>query len=279
MSSACSFTLALVLGSCSAIGFLQAAPMKHPDLRVCSDPNNLPYSNSREQGFENGLARLVARDLGRTVRYVWVPQRGDYFRKTLLANRCDLVMGMPSAITEAQATRPYYRSSYVFVSRRDRHLGVHSFDDPPLRVERIGLHILQNDGAAVPPAQALADRGLARNIVWYRLFPNFTRKNPPAALIEAVERGDIDMAVAWGPMAGYFASHASVPLDIVPVSPQLERSIPLAFDISMGVRRGDTKLLAQLNGVIERRRTGIRRLLERYGVPVLPVADRDARGR
>lgn len=281
MSSACSVFLTCLLASRVVAGVTAGVAASlanagvHSALRICADPNNLPYSNIREQGFENRLARLAARGLGRAVRYVWAPQRGDYLRNTIQAGRCDVVMGIPSAVREVQVTRPYYRSSYVFVSRRDRHLAVRSFDDPSLKMERIGLHVLQHEDAAVPPAQALMDRGLARNIVWYKLFPDFTRANPPAALIEAVERGDIDMAVAWGPMAGYFARHASVPLDIEPVSPQFERSIPLAFDISMGVRQGDTKLLAQLNGVIERSRIEIRRLLAQYGVPVLPFGERN----
>jgi quinoprotein dehydrogenase-associated probable ABC transporter substrate-binding protein len=246
-----------------------ALGMHAADLRVCADPNNLPYSNAHEQGFENKLARLVARDLGRTVRYVWSPQRGHFFRDTIQAGRCDLVMGVPSVIGAVQPTRPYYRSSYVFVSRRSRHLAIRSFDDQSLRTKRIGVHLIGSDDAAVPPAQALIDRGLAKNIVWYKLYPDFSRANPPAALIDAVERGDIDVAVAWGPLAGYFATRAAVPLEIVPVSPQFERSLPLAFDISMGVRHGDTKLLAELNAIIERRRSEIRRLLQTFGVPVL----------
>ena len=125
------------------------------------------------------------------------------------------------------------------------------------------------DDATLPPAQALMDRGLGKNIAWYRLLPDLSKENGPAALIKAVERGDIDIAVAWGPLAGYAAKHASVPLDVSPVSPQFERSIPLAFDMSMAVRRGDTALLSKLNAIIARRNPEIRRLLARYGVPTV----------
>lgn len=195
MCSVCNAALAL-LCSLAMLGVARAA-----DLRVCADPNNLPYSNSDEQGFENKLAEVVARDLGRTLQYSWSPQRGDFLRKTLDTGACDVVMGIPSGIEEAHTTRPYYRSSYAFVWRRDRHLSIHSFDDASLKNMRIGIHVLQHEDATAPPAQALIDRGLMHNIAWYKLFPDFSRSNPPAALIEAVERGDIDMAIAWGPLA------------------------------------------------------------------------------
>src|SRR5689334_21831432 len=96
-------------------------------LRVCADPNNLPFSNQREEGFENALAQLVAHELGRTVTYTWWPQRRGFIRNTLNARRCDVVMGIPSSFEPAQPTRPYYRSTYVFVTQSDRHLNIHSF--------------------------------------------------------------------------------------------------------------------------------------------------------
>jgi mxaJ protein len=241
--------------------------------RVCADPNNLPFSNSQQQGFENRLAQLVAHDLGQPLEFVWSPQRGEFLRKTLDAGKCDAIMGLPSQLDEADTTVPYYRSTYVFVTRKDRHLAIHSFDDPALRSARIGVQVIGHESATVPPAQALIDKGLAENIVWYRLFPDFSRSNPPSALIEAVERGDVDVAIAWGPMAGYFAKHASVPLTISPVTPQKVDSIPLAFDISMGVRRGRRDLRNRLNTVIQRRKPQIQTLLQEYGVPAGALQD------
>ena len=238
------------------------------DLRVCADPNNLPYSNERGEGFENELARLAARDLGRTLRFVWDPQHGRYLKRTLFAGRCDVVMGVPAAFDRVATTSPYYRSSYVFVWRRERGPQVRSFDDHALRTARIGVHLMQNDHDIAPPAQALIARGLAHNIAWYKLYPDFTRPNPPSELIEAVERGDIDVAVAWGPMAGFFAERAPVSLGLNPVAPQTEGPAAFAFDISMGVRPGDTRLLSELNEFINRRRAEIRRVLQKYGVPL-----------
>jgi mxaJ protein len=263
MFSVCNHVLPFV-GLCFLATSLCAQPAP---FRVCADPNNLPFSNAQEQGFENRLAKLVAHDLGQPLEFVWSPQRGEFLRKTLDAGTCDAIMGLPSKLDEADTTIPYYRSSYVFVSRKDRKLSIHSFDDPSLRSARIGVQVIGHESATVPPAQALIDKGLGENIVWYRLFPDFSRSNPASALIEALEHGDIDVAIAWGPMAGYFAKRASIPLAVNPVSPQKVDSIPLAFDISMGVRRGRRDLCERLNTVIERRKPQIQNLLREYGVP------------
>jgi mxaJ protein len=246
-------------------------PMAHAQpqrFRVCADPNNLPFSNAQEQGFENQLAKLVARDLREQVEFVWTPQRGDFLRKTLNAGTCDAVMGLPTLLEEAETTVPYYRSTYVFVTRRDRNLAIRSFDDARLRNSKIGVQVIGHEGGSVPAAQALMDRGLGENIVWYRLVPDFSRANPPSALIEAVEHGDVDVAIAWGPMAGFFAKGAPVPLRITPVSPQTALSVPLSFDISMGVQRGHHELRKRLNAAIERQRPEIAKLLKEYGIPV-----------
>lgn len=237
------------------------------ELRVCSDPANLPYSDSRQQGFENQLARMVSHDLGRTLSYYWIPQRGNFF-KALSKGLCDVVMAVPSQSREAAATRPYYRSSYVFVSRRDRPV-IRSFDDPALKKARIGVQVLGVDDAIVPPAQVLERRGLLRNIAWYRVYQTYITPSRPDLLLDAVARGEVDVAIAWGPVAGYFARLAATPLAITPVSPAFHSQVPLIFDISMGVRPADKQLLASLNAFIEHRRSEIRRVLTGFGVPLV----------
>lgn len=237
------------------------------DLRVCADPGNLPYSDSQRQGFENQLAGLVGRELGRPVRYFWVSQRGKYF-KALKTDVCDAVMEAPTGLDGIETTRPYYRSSYVFLSRRGGGADIRSFDDPRLRAARIGVQVLGNDDASVPPAQALAERGLMRNIAWYRVYQN-SAAGKRSALVDAVQRGDVDVAIVWGPLAGYFAKRARVPMDVSPVAPQVVRNMPFAFDISMGVRPGDDKLAGQLNSILTRRATEVRAILARYGVPLV----------
>jgi mxaJ protein len=239
-------------------------------LNVCADPNNLPFSNARLEGFENKLAQLVGRDLGLEVRYTWMPQRRGFVRNTLRAHRCDVIMGVPASFELAWPTNPYYRSTYVFVSRADRHLPLHSLDDPILKRLRIGIHAIGDDYANVPAAQALAQRHIVKNVVGYTVYGDYSQPDPPARLIDAVTRGDVDVAIVWGPLAGYFARRQSVPLEIVPVLPQIDVPfLPFVFDISMAVRRGDDSLRARLDGVLERHQPEIRRLLESYGVPLL----------
>src|SRR3954471_16871232 len=123
-----------------------AAPREDPRvLRVCGDPNNLPFSNDRGEGFENQIANTIARDLNRSLVYYWHPQRRGFLRATLLAGTCDVVIGVPSLLERARVIRPYYRSSYVFVSRHDRRLNITSLDDPRLRSLRIAIPITGDD--------------------------------------------------------------------------------------------------------------------------------------
>jgi mxaJ protein len=237
-------------------------------LRVCADPNNLPFSNDRLEGFENRLADVVAAELGTTVQYTWWAQRRGFLRHTLNAGLCDVVMGLPSSLESVEVTRPYYRSAYVFVTRRADRLRLHSLDDPILRRLRIGVPIIGEDGASAPPAHALSRRGIVRNVIGYSVYGDYATENPPARLIEAVAKGNVDLAIAWGPLAGFFAAHQDVSLDIAPVEPPIETpSLPVAFDISLAVRRGDAALITRLEQVLDRRRAEIDTILAGYHVP------------
>jgi mxaJ protein len=239
-------------------------------LRVCADPNNMPFSNDRGEGFENDLAELVARDLGRRVEYVWRPQRRGFVRTSLKKGACDVIMGVPANFEMARPTSPYYRSTYVFVQRHDRRPAVRSLDDPQLKRMRIGIHMIGDDYANPPPAQALAMRGLAANVRGYTIYGDYSQPDPPRGLIDAVARGDIDLAIAWGPLAGYFAAREPAALDVTPVAPRSGGPfLPFVFDISMGVRRDDPALADELNREIGRRRDDIARLLGRYDVPMV----------
>ena len=245
------------------------------ELRVCADPNNLPFSNEKQQGFENRIAELVARDMGARLTYVWWAQRRGFVRNTINQNQCDVLIGVPSSFERTRPTIPYYRSTYVFVTRRDRHIRIASFDDPQLRRLRVGVQLIGDDGVNTPPAHALAKRGIIRNVKGYTVYADYRQPNPPARIIDAVANGDIDVAVAWGPLAGYFAQRTSTPLDVRAVSPQIDLPfLPFVYDISMGVRRGNDALREQLNAVIERRRADIDRILAEYGVPRVDFVQR-----
>ena len=248
----------LLGGACAKSQELRA---KSRVLRVCADPNNLPYSNQQQQGFENKIASLIAQDLHAQVDYTWFPQRRGFVRNTLKAGVCDCVIGVPSNYELTAETQPYYRSSYVFVSRRGRRLGVTSLDDPRLRTWKVGVQMIGNDHVNSPPAHALANRGAIDNVVGYMVYD-------PRAIVDAVARGDVDVAIVWGPQAGWFARQERVPLELTPVSPQIDLPfLPFVFDISMGVRRGDNALRDELDREIERRRGDIDRILDQYGVP------------
>jgi mxaJ protein len=244
-----------------------AAAAAQPALRVCSDPNNMPFSNRQGEGFENRIAELVARDLGMKVSYFWWPQRRGFIRKTVNAGRCDVIIGVPANLDLAGTTRPYYRSSYVFVTRRDRRIDVDSFDDPRLRKLKIGVQIIGADYANSPPAHALANRGIVNNVAGYMVYGDSSSADPRRGIIDSVAAGEVDIAAVWGPMAGYYIRRSRVPLRAVPVNPEVDLPfLPFVFDISMAVRRGDA-LKEKLDGVIERRQGEIDAILRGYGVP------------
>ena len=239
-------------------------------LRVAADPNNLPFSNEKGEGIENRLAELVARELGADVEYVWRAQRRGFFRHAFKEDGCELVMGVPAGFEMAATTAPYYRSTYVFVSRADRKLEVTSFDDPKLRELKIGIHVVgdADEGSGSPAAHALGRRGLANNVVGFTLYGDYREPNPPARIIEAVAAGEVDVAVVWGPMAGYFAKRCVVPLDLASVSPAVvPPGLPMTFAIAVGVKKGAPELKAEVDGVLARRRAEIDEILDEYGVP------------
>ena len=240
-------------------------------LRVCSDPNNLPFSNRAEEGFENRLAELIAAEFGAEVRYTWWAQRRGFVRNTLGAEACDLIPGVPAGYEPVATTEPYYRSTYVFVTRRDLAPPLESIDDPRLRRLRIGVHLIGDDYAAPPPVTALARRGIVDNVRGYSIYGDYREPNPPARLIEAVAKGEVDVALAWGPLGGYFADREEVPLRVTPMRERGDGpGAPFVFAIAVGVRREDTALVRRVGAVLEQRRGEVRRILEEYGVPLVP---------
>ena len=239
-------------------------------LRVCADPNNMPFSNRAGEGFENRIAALVARDRGEPVEYTWWAQRRGFVRNTLAAERCDVVIGITAGDEQVVTTAPYYRSTYVFVTRRSRHLRLVSMDDPRLRRLRIGIHVIGDDYNSLPPGVALAGRGIVRNVVGYSIYGNYAQESPPSRLIAAVARGDVDVAIAWGPLAGYYAARARVPLEVTPIGTATAgHGIPFSYAIAMGVRKSDTTLRAALQHELDRRGDAIRRILHQYRVPLV----------
>ncbi len=236
--------------------------------RVCADPNNLPFSNQQQQGFENKIAEVLARELGQAVAYTWWPQRRGFLRSTLNAGRCDVVMGLPADIDMVLTTQPYYRSVYAFVYPEDAPYDLSSFDDPVLKELKIGVHLIGDDYTNSPPAHALSGRGMVDNVVGYSVFGNYADPSPPGKIIEAVATKEIDVAIVWGPIGGYFAQQQAVPLRVTPVSSEDESpAVLLAYDIALGVRKSDAALKNTLNGLLTQHAEEIRQILVDYGVP------------
>jgi mxaJ protein len=237
-------------------------------LRVCADPNNLPFSNEARAGFENAIVELIARELGARVEYTWWAQRRGFVRNTLRAGSCDVIPGVPSSMEMTLATRPYYRSSYMFVTRRDAGRHFESLDDAQLRTLRIGVQLIGDDYANSPPAHALARRGIVQNVRGYSVYGDYTKPDPPSRIVEAVGNGEVDVAIAWGPMAAYFAAKSRVPLTLQPVTPEIDLPFtPMVFDMAMGVRREDVTLRDALQRVMDQRRVSIDSILDAFHVP------------
>jgi mxaJ protein len=253
----------------------RAAAPRTRVLRVCADPNNLPFSNEKHEGFENRIAELVARDLGAELHYTWWAQRRGYVRNTLRAGLCDVFIGLPTGLDMVLVTRPYYRSTYTFVTRRDGPR-VRSFDDPRLRRLRVGVQLIGDDYANSPPAEALSHRGIVKQVRGYSVIGNYREPDPPSRIVKAVADGDVDVAVVWGPLAGWYAKRSPVPLRVVPVSPEVDVPyLPFVFDIAMGVRRGETAFRDSLDAILVRRRRDIDGILAGYGVPRADAAAGD----
>jgi mxaJ protein len=251
--------LALLLGSCG-----------QRTLTACADPNNLPFSSKAGEGFENKLAEMIAGELHAKLDYIWWAQRRGYVRNTLNERKCDFWPGIASTVEMVATSRPYYRSTYMFVSRKSDDLAGLTLDDSRLKNLKIGIQMVGDDGSNTPPAHALSRRGMIGNVHGYMLYGDYQQPNPPAEIVRAVERGDVDVAIVWGPLAGYFAAKSKVPLRLEPVTPWLdEAQWPMQFDISVGVQKGDQKLLRDIDRVLAKRDADIEALLRRYHVPAV----------
>ena len=179
-----------------------------------------------------------------------------------------MVIGVPTSIDRVRVTQPYYRSSYVFVSRRDRHVVVGSFDDPRLRSLRIGIPITGDDYDNPPAARALATRHIMDNVHGYPVYGDYSKPHPSSGAVDAVRRGEVDVAIAWGPIAGFAARQPGPALDLTPV-PDRDGSVPFTFAIAMAVRPDDSVLAARLDDIISNRRAELEQILQAYGVPLL----------
>ncbi|HEY6924080.1 MAG TPA: quinoprotein dehydrogenase-associated putative ABC transporter substrate-binding protein [Steroidobacteraceae bacterium] len=264
--------VALTLTGMWAGSMSPAAQARH-ELVVCADPNNLPFSSRDGSGFENQLAELVARKMDVRLRYVWWAQRRGFVRNTLTEARCELWPGVAADLDRVLTTQPYYRSTYVFVTRAASKLDGLTLNDSRLKTVSVGVQMIGNDAMNTPPAHALARRGVVQNVRGYSVYGDYSHPNPPARIVDAVARGEIDVGLVWGPLAGYFASRTPIRLRVEPVTPAIDDGVvPMTYAISMGVSRTEPQLRARVNEILRTEAPAIGRILDAYHVPRLALA-------
>lgn len=251
-------------------GIGAAGELVDPDvLRVCADESNLPFTDKAGTGFENKLADLVAAKTGRkSVSYTWFPMVMGFVRNTLRANRCDVIMGYAQGDELVQNTNAYYRSTYVIMYKKGGALeGVSSIEDPKLKGKRVGVVM------STPPASSMARSGLMKTAKVYGLMVDTRVTDSPAELmIKDIEKGDIDAAVVWGPMGGYYARQMKADVAVVPLVN--EKGSRMIYRITMGVRPSDQEWKRQLNKVIRENQQEINKILLDFGIPIIDEQNR-----
>ena len=236
--------------------------------RACADPHALPFSNEAGEGFENKIAALLAHKLGRPVAYTFYPDATGFIRNTLNAHRCDVVLGIAQGDDLVQPTSPYYRTSYALAYHQDGPLkGLDSLSDPRLKTAKIGIV------AGTPPATSLAEDGLLGRIKSYALVVDTRFDSPTHEMMDDLERGEIDVALLWGPIAGYYATKAKTPTAVVPLVKE-QGGPPMVYRIVMGVRHSDQNWKRALNKLISENQDEIQAILRSYGVPLLDENDK-----
>jgi mxaJ protein len=246
------------------------APRDPAVIRVCADPDNMPSSNNKNEGFENKIAELISTELKAKLTYVWYPTRRGYFR-ILNGMYCDMALEAPAGMDMAGVTKPYFRSGYMFVARQGSGLeDLHSLADPRLKKLKIGVNLYTADAENSPPAMALSRYGVVGNLKGYFTF--YSDQERPEDIIKGVANKDVDIAIVWGPLAGYFAKQSPVPLTLTPLPAKDSLSdIPFQYNMGIAVRRRDKEFRDSLQAVLERRRPEIDAILKQFNVPVMPI--------
>lgn len=239
------------------------------DFRVCTDPDNLPFSNNKQEGFEDKIAALLAKDMGKKLSFMYAFNRFGFLRNTIKARRCDIIMGVPPDYDPLMTSKPYYRSGHVFVWRKESGYDINDYDSPDLKKGLVGT--TDKSPTTVP----LNDNGIIGNAKPYRIQRNLNNK--PSLMIDDLAEGKIDVAVAWGPIGGYFAKQSKVPME-VRLAPEYEKRNARGktyWNISIGVRHGDKQRMKEIQAALDRNHDKILAILDEYGVPHVPVVDGD----
>jgi mxaJ protein len=260
---------------------LPGMPYRTPtdkEFRVCADPENMPYSNQKGEGFENKIAEVLAKDLGKELSYEFWLDRQGFLRNTINAQRCDVIMGMSTDVDNLRTSKPYYRSGYVFVYRKSSNYNIKDWNSEDLRKGIIGIV------GESPPTIPLRDNDLMGNAHPYRLQRDLNF--PPSLMIDDLVAGKNDIAIIWGPIGGYFAKQSKEPLVVVPIPEfKSERNAfdsqkgKSEFNISVAVRKKDKDRMEMIQGALDRNQSKIMKILDDYGIPHVPVVLGDKTGK
>jgi quinoprotein dehydrogenase-associated probable ABC transporter substrate-binding protein len=251
---------------------LRSHPPTEGVVRICADPDNMPASNQKGEGYENKIAELIAREWSAKLEYAWWPVRRGFFSRALNGQYCDIALTAPAGLDMAGTTKPYFRSGYVVVYRKDSGLDLKTLDDPAWKKLRIGVNLLNSDAENTPPAMALSRHGVVGNLVGFTTF--YSELDRPEDIIKAVADKKVDASIVWGPLAGYFVERSPVPLVVQPLAEYDSlTNLPFAFNMAMGVRRRDRELRDSLNHLLDRKGPEIQAILKQYGVPLLPITE------
>ena len=240
------------------------------EFKVCADPENMPFSNNKQEGFEDKIAQVLAQDLGKKLTFTYAYSRQGFFRNTLGANRCDVVIGTTSDADMMRTSKPYYRAGHVFVWRKASNYNITDWTSPDLRKGFIG--VIDHSPATIP----MNDNNLIANARPYRIQRDLNL--PSSFMIDDLAKGDIDIAIAWGPIGGYFAKQSKVPMVVAPI-PEYETENAKGkeyWNISVGVRKKDKERMAIIQGALDRNQAKIIKILDDYGIPHVPVVEGDS---
>ena len=247
------------------------------EFKVCADPANLPFSNNKQEGFENKIAEVLAKDLGLKLSYMYWPDRMGFYRNTLNAKRCDVIIGTADGNDSVRTSKPYYRSGHVYVWRKESNYNITDWDSPDLKKGVIG--VVGQSPATIP----MNEKGLIANARPYRMQRDLNL--PSSYLIDDLEKKEIDIVVAWGPIGGYFAKQSKVPMEV--------RIIPeyVGYDeinnakgkefwnISVGVRKKDKERMEKIDAALVRNKVAIDKILDDFGIPHVAVVEEQRRGK
>ena len=270
------FAVALTGGIAFPAQAQRPSPLTEGVLRVCADPDNMPFSNQAGDGFENKIAELLAQTWNSKLEYVWWPVRRGFFSRGLNGRYCDVAITAPAGLDMAGVTGPYFRSSYVIIYRKDSGLDISSLDDPKLKQLKIGVNLLNADAENTPPAMALSSHGVVGTLVGFGTFYSEGGLRPED-IINAVVDSTIDVAIVWGPVAGYFAKTARVPLVMRPLPDDSLSGIPFSFSLGLATRKRETVMRDSLQKFVDTKRPELQKILEQFNVPMLPLTPDSAK--